>query len=344
MHVAQGKATRGVDAPEPRRNDRIERDMAIATWRRIAAAGLTAASLAPGALADTPRPVRGAPGLRQVDVINHARHPIFQLRVSSSDADQWGDDRLGEAILRQGGAFRVRLGRMQDCSFDLQVIYDDLSHEERRAVDVCRTHAVVFDGSAAARPPEPFAVPHDIRLLNRAPRSIRQVFVSSASADQWGDDLIPSAPIAPGATGGLSYRGACVADLRIVYDNRAAEERRGIDLCATPALIIRPGWTTEDTPPAPPPPGMILLVNRTGMTITALRLQAEAPGAAETADLLGTQVLPPGQSLTVPFDRGGACRFTARAGFGGDAGEREQDAIDLCDDGVVVLLKTPASR
>lgn len=326
--------------------------MAIGAWRRIAAAGLTVAALAPVLLApavhaETPRPPRAprAPvPVREVAVINHSQHPVFQLHVSSSDADQWGDDRLGEATLHQGGTFRVRLGRTGDCLFDIQVVYDDLSHEERRGIDLCRTRAVTFDGSTATAPAELFAMPRSIRLDNRSPRPIRQVFVSSASADQWGNDLAPAGEIPPRTVGGLIYRGGCVADLRVVYDNRAAEERRGIDLCATPTLIIRPGWTTEDAPPAPPPAGTIRLVNRTGRTITALHLRPDVAAALETDDLLGALLLPAGTSLDMPFEPGDRCRFIARAAFGGDQRDLVLPGVELCGEPVIDLMEPPAIR
>ncbi len=321
--------------------------MATAPWRPLALLGFAAALLGAPAEAETlrpPPPPRAPVAVREVAVINHAAHPVFQLKVSFSEADQWGDDRLGEATVPPGGTFRVRLGRTGDCLFDIQVIYDDLSHEERRGVDLCRIRAVTFDGTTATKPTELFAVPRGIRLENRGPRPLRQVFVSRASAEQWGDDLAPPGGIAPRASGAIVYRGGCTADLRVVYDNRAAEERRGLDLCASPALIIRPGWTTDDEPPAPPAPGSLRLVNRTGHPITALHLRAEPHHGAESPDLLGAGLLPAGGSLDVPFDRGADCRFTLRASYGGDLADLALRGIDLCGDSTIELTNSPTIR
>jgi hypothetical protein len=41
-------------------------------------------------------------------------------------------------------------------------------------------------------------------------------------------------------------------DIRVVFENRAAEERRGVDLCRRASLSIEPGWTTTDELPSPP--------------------------------------------------------------------------------------------
>ena len=49
----------------------------------------------------------------------------------------------------------------------------------------------------------------------------------------------------------VTWHGDCNADLRVVFENHAAEERRGIDLCALPTISIQPGWTTADALPVP---------------------------------------------------------------------------------------------
>jgi hypothetical protein len=55
-----------------------------------------------------------------------------------------------------------------------------------------------------------------------------------------------------GENGTISYRGSCTVDIRVVFENRAAEERRGVDLCRRASLSIEPGWTTTDELPSPP--------------------------------------------------------------------------------------------
>ncbi len=298
------------------------------------------------ALAEAPRPIRAKPGQRDITILNSSHRPIYQLRVSPSEADQWGDDRLGEtATIPPGGSLRVPLGRTSDCQFDVQVIYDNVGQEERRAIDVCRTRIVGFDGSTAKMPPDPFAAARAITLTNRAGRAIRQVFISSPSADQWGDDLAPSRGIAPGQSGPITFRGGCTADMRVVFDNRSAEERRNIDFCADTAVLIRPGWTTEDAA-APAPalaPDEVTVLNLTGKSVTELYLRPESAKAEDDADLLGNAVLPVGGRLTLPFARGTACRFIARIIHGGDIDPSEQPGIDLCRDPTITLAPPKAA-
>ena len=326
-----------------RRRDRVR--PAGRRWPRLGAglAGmLVVMQLALPVAAEPPRLPRGAPVLREVTVVNRSARPVHQLRVSPSDADQWGEDRLGDDTIPAGGSFRVRLGRTRDCHFDVQVIYDDASREEQRGVDICRRRSVSFDRSAAVMPPEPFAVDHLVTLDNQAGRAIQEIFISPGIADRWGDDLSPPGGIAPGRTGQVSYRGGCMADLRLVFDNRAAEERRDVDICEAPTLLIRPGWTTAEFPPVPqrdtPVGGGILVLNGTGSTVTELYLRPEDPAVpAPDGDLLGNAVLPAGGRLGISFDRGPACRFVARIRHGGDRAEQIQLGIDLCRSQTIAL-------
>lgn len=193
----------------------------------------------------------GALGDREVTVANRTAASITQVYVSPSNTDAWGDDRLGEAILEPGRTLRLRLGRLRDCAFDLLVIYEDASREERTAHNLCRVRQVAFDGKARSWPTFVSLQLRELTLTNQSARAIQQVFVSSADATQWGEDLLPQA-ISVGDTGRVTFRGACTVDIRVVFENRAAEERRGIDLCRRATLSIEPGWTTRDDVPLPP--------------------------------------------------------------------------------------------
>jgi hypothetical protein len=222
------------------------------TGWRLAGLALAAALLAAPVRADVPRPLQGPLGEREVTVLNNSKRAINEIYVSPEAADQWGEDRLGEHMLEAGDSLRLRLGRMRDCIFDAKVIYDDASREENRGVNLCRARQIAFDGSTATAPPET-GPEHGVTLLNRTARPIQQLFISPAEANQWGDDRLVAGGISVGDRRSVNWRGGCNVDLRVVFENRAAEERRGVDLCATPALSIEPGWTTADVLPVPPP-------------------------------------------------------------------------------------------
>ena len=121
----------------------------------------------------------------------------------------------------------------------------------------------MFDGSGAVAPPGTQVGTHAVTILNGAGRPIQQVQVSPAEAGDWGDDLLGHDSLSVGDRATVTYRGGCLADLRVVFDNRSAEERRELDLCALRGVRVQPGWTTADvlaplTParrPTRPPPG-----------------------------------------------------------------------------------------
>ncbi len=217
-------------------------------WQVVICALLLAA--APARADVPPRPMLGPLGDRDVTVLNSSDRAINEVYVSAESADQWGEDRLGEHMLEAGGSLRLHLGRTRECIFDAKVVYEDASREENRGINLCRTHQITFDGSTAVPPPE--AGPeHSVTLVNHAPRPIQQVFISPAEANQWGDDRLAEGSISAGDRRAVTWHGGCNVDLRVVFENRAAEERRGVNLCTTPALSIEPGWTTADTLPAP---------------------------------------------------------------------------------------------
>jgi hypothetical protein len=303
---------------------------------RLIASALMLAGLvlASGAQAEAPRPARGPLGERELVLTNRSTRIINEIYVSASSANNWGNDRLEEATLAVGATTRIRLGRTRDCHFDIQIIYDDATREDQLAVDLCRSRDVAAAGVGAVPLPGFSRDPRTVTLANRAARPIRQVFITPAYSEQWGDDLL-TAQIAEGETGAVTYRGGCASDLRVVFANRAAEERRGLDLCATPNLSIEPGWTTaEPVPSARAQPSLsshseLEIVNRSGRKVAELFLYPD--GAVEPAhDLLSGETLADGATIRRPFPAAGACRFRGRVVYT-EAPAQSLDSLDLCD-------------
>lgn len=219
---------------------------------RLLAGVVVAGGLAGVAGADTPRPPRGPMGEREITLVNHSAHPVNEVYISATSAQTWGEDLLQDNTLEPGAAIRLRLGRTRECSFDVQIIYDDATREDRLNLDVCHDRTLIVDGSRAEPLPGASGTVHVVALTNHASLPIRQVFISPAYAEQWGDDMLKT-QIEVDQTVDIPYRGDCAADLRVVFINRAAEERRGLDLCRMSALSIEPGWTTAEPPPTTPP-------------------------------------------------------------------------------------------
>ena len=196
-------------------------------------------------------PATGPLGDRGLTVVNRSKLNIQELYASPQSADAWGQDQLGDAMLQQGQPIRLKLGRMRDCTFDLMAIYDDSSQEELRGVNVCRTREIAFTGAMASKPPPPPGPEHRLLLSNASPMPLQQLFISAPDAAQWGDDRLAQSAMSVGEQRSIAFNGPCRADLRVVFANRAAEERRNLDLCDNPTLRIAPGWTTQDRTDTP---------------------------------------------------------------------------------------------
>lgn len=180
-------------------------------------------------------------------VDNHGPMPIRKLYVSAANTNSWGAEQLAGTAIAPGDSVRVQLGRGTNCRFDVEVIYADGRGEDLLDIDVCKNPSLAFNGAGATLASDKAGAPHQLRLTNRSGRPIVLVFVSAASADAWGDDRLDVPAIPIGGSQDIAFQSDCNVDLRVVFDNRAAEERRGIDACIAQRLVIAPGWTTADT-------------------------------------------------------------------------------------------------
>jgi len=305
---------------------------------RSAAACLFAVLLVAGC-GGTARADQLPAGDRDLTVANHSTQAINEIYVSPASADHWGEDRLGDETLPPGQTARLKLGRLRDCEFDVQVVYEDASREDAHAVNVCRVHVEAFDGSNASAPPP--APEHDLTIDNRASRPIQQVLVSPSDAGDWGEDRLGNTSISVGEAATVHYRGDCIADLRVVFDNRSAEERRGIDVCAARRIAIEPGWTTADTVPTEAQPGeemvQLSVTNRTGRHVAGLYVFPEN-GSEHGPELLGNAGLQNGANVSIAFARpAGICRFAARILFGTEQAAEDMGGLDLCHSQDIVL-------
>ncbi len=125
-----------------------------------------------------------------------------------------------------------------------------------------------------------------------------------------------------------------------MFQNQAAEERRGINICELPSIPVAPGWTTAATPAAPEPPAPeppaagteteLTVVNRSRLTILSLYLfpdGADGPGE----DRLGDDTLAAGDRVRLNITRGAECLHTLRVVYEGPTPDKERAGIDLCN-------------
>lgn len=286
-----------------------------------------------------PRVTFGDPAApwREARIANASDRMIREFYASARAPQVWGPDRLGADVLPPSSAFTLRL-RGAACLWDLRAVYEDEAEELKQAVDLCTLREVTFDGSGAPRAPE-----RQLTLVNRHDAQVQEIYLSGTSEEDWGPDRLGEEVLPMGERRAVAIRlRDCEADLRIVFqDRRAAEERTGIDLCETPVIVLRPGWTLADrldegeTLDTGPRPGSIRLRNAAAVPVA--ELYADAPGSERGPDRLGRTVLGAGESLDFAPPEGVPCRADLTAIFR-DGREVALPSTDLCA-GVELVLQ-----
>ncbi|WP_338665506.1 hypothetical protein VQH23_10065 [Pararoseomonas sp. SCSIO 73927] len=282
-----------------------------------------------------PRIALSDPGLiwRDLTVANRSGRVLHGLHVVPAgrggelgSEEGWGVDRMGTETAPDGSTFRLRL-RLPGCEADLRATYEDGAAEAKRAANIC-TGPVTFDGSGIPRPPE-----RQLTLVNRHLAKIDEIYVSSSSEGDWGPERLPDG-LDRGDRQTLSVPVDCVADLRMVFPTGGAEERREVNICENPTVVVRPGWTVaarldegEDEADAAPRPGSVRLRNTARLPIVELYI--DAPGAPRGEDRLGATVLGANETLDVAPPEGEACPARLTAVFR-DGREVTRDPLDLC--------------
>jgi len=291
-----------------------------------------------------PRLAFGDPTLpvREVPVLNRARRAIRELYAMPRGAAQsghWGQDRLGTAMLESHERFRLRV-RGRDCTFDLRAVYENSREEVQRNVDLCLVQGVVFGDRELAG-----SGPRHVTLVNEHRRTIQEAYLSPASSEEWGENALGAEVLPIGARREAELEGDCRADLRIVFDTGAAEERRDIDICALSTVVLRPGWTVEEPlgsgstrhPVTPQRSGIRL---RNAAPLPVVQRHLEPRDGAFGADRLDRTALGAGESPdTAPSDDlpGTHCCCADLTAVVRDGRELRLPGLDLCAGEEVVL-------
>lgn len=166
---------------------------------------------------------------------NESQQPIVSIYVSPSRLDNWGADALGDALLPPGQQVHLT-PQAEDCLLDLRVRYLDGQEETRPRINVCRLNRVSFQGGAAgARLPEGVrSGDPSFRFINRTPERITELYVAFSTSGKWGQDLLGESVLEPGADRWveLPVGRLCRVDVRVVYGNGQAQEKRLLDTCS----------------------------------------------------------------------------------------------------------------
>lgn len=186
------------------------------------------------------------------NLVNRSGQAINEIYVSPVSEPNWGRDLLGQNVLPNGRVFPVRIAPAAGCQQDVRVVFADGRPEERRNLNTCAITDLVFGtaaGTGAARPPEPRTAPPapeaagaanpSFNLVNHGRQAMREAYVSSVRDTTWGQQRLQR-PMTPGAH--LQVRlpsGDCVNDIRVVWADGRAEERRQVDTCQLVNLVFQ---------------------------------------------------------------------------------------------------------
>lgn len=186
--------------------------------RSLLALGLLLAMLAPAAAQN------------RFTFINNTGEQINEIYVSASRLSNWGRDMLGQGVLGAGQTQWI-VPDTSDCMVDLRVVFASGRAEERRAVNACSISRFAWAGvpQNTAKGGDP-----SFRFLNSTRMVVRELYVSLSSDGNWGPDRLGQGVLQPGQSVWVGLPGGrvCQSDIRVVYADGRAEERRRMETCS----------------------------------------------------------------------------------------------------------------
>jgi len=80
------------------------------------------------------------------DLDNATGYDLKNLYISPTDTNEWGDDVLGEDVLKDGQTVKIHFpeGRGEGCEWDLKVTYNDDTSHEWHNVNLCEITTVTI--------------------------------------------------------------------------------------------------------------------------------------------------------------------------------------------------------
>ncbi len=184
------------------------------------------------------------------NLVNRAGSAISEVYATPAGLANWGRDRLGNASIPPGQTYPVRLPADGNCVYDIKVVYANGQSDERRAMNTCAVENVAFPsgratagggnaGGGSAGGAQQATNDPSFRLVNRGRSDINEVYASAAGVDSWGRDRLGDDTVAAGATKVIRLpNGQCLYDVRVVFANGEATERRRLNLCTITDLRV----------------------------------------------------------------------------------------------------------
>ena len=176
-------------------------------------------------------------------LVNRAASAVRELYVTPAGDANWGRNRLHGAAIPPGGSFALHRRPDGNCVLDLRVVFADGHNEERRGLNTCTLDALTVGGpeqAAAKAADDP-----SFRLINRGAVALRELYVAPAGGETsggpgWGRNrLEPGGLPADAATVvRIGRSDQCIYDLRVVFADHKALEKRHADLCRITDLPV----------------------------------------------------------------------------------------------------------
>ncbi len=179
------------------------------------------------------------------NAVNRTRSEIMELYATPAGMTTWGRDRLADTTVPPNENRPIRLPADGNCVYDIKAVFASGQTDERRGVNTCAVDHVFFPASAGRNvSPTPSARTTatddpSFRLTNRGRTALNEVYVSPTGEENWGDDRLGDGTLAPGRQTVIRLpRGQCLYDMRSVFANGEATEKRRLNLCTVTDLRV----------------------------------------------------------------------------------------------------------
>jgi len=171
-------------------------------------------------------------------VVNNTGNTVNEVYASPVTANGWGHDRLGSEVIAPGGRQVIRLPADGQCRYDIRIVFQGGTAEERRNQDTCRITDLVLGGAAPVRGGK--GGNPSFNLVNRTSQVIEELYASPSAAQDWGSDRLGRTTVAPGRSVPVRLpQGDCQYDIRVVIQGGTVREERRVDACALTDYVVR---------------------------------------------------------------------------------------------------------
>lgn len=174
-------------------------------------------------------------------LVNKGPVAINRVFATPVGMPNWGQDRLNNANIAPGANFPIRLPADGNCMYDIRVSYANGRNEEQRGLNTCETDTITFPaGRANATQARPRTEEDpSFTLVNRGRSPVNELYLSTTGDDRWGEDRLGDATVPAGASKVIRLpAGECLYDMRVVFANGDATEKRRLNLCQTNTMRV----------------------------------------------------------------------------------------------------------